>query len=192
MKDLEKNIFEYLSRHLSPERVEHSYHVSVFSVELAAIYGCDVLKAQTAALLHDCAKGMSGKELIKICEKNKIKVNYFDDIKKNSPQLLHSYVSAYIAEKNLKVKSKEILSAIKSHTLGRPGMGLLEKIIFVADAVSLDRSHSHSAKIRTLARAELEKAFICVLSNKIKYVMDSDGWLCLQAIDTWNYYAKKD
>lgn len=192
MKDLEKNIFEYLSRHLSPKRFEHSYYVSVLSVELASIYGCDVLKAQTAALLHDCAKGMSDKELIKTCVKNKIKVNYFDSIKKNSPQLLHSYVSAYAAGKKLKIKSREILYAIRSHTLGRPEMGLLEKIIFVADAVSADRKHSHCSKVRTLARANLEKAFMCVLSNKIKYVINSGEWLCHQTIDTWNYYAKKD
>jgi predicted HD superfamily hydrolase involved in NAD metabolism len=192
MKELEKNIFGYLSKKLSPKRFEHSYNVSQFAVELASLHGEDILKAQTAGLLHDCAKNLSDKKLIKACAKEKPEIKYFDEIKENAPHLLHSYVSAYIAGSHFGVKDKDVLAAIRSHTLGRPGMCRLEKIIFVADSLSSDRKHKHASKTRKLARKNFEEAFLCVLSNKIKYVLDNGIWLCKQTSDTWNYYAKKD
>jgi len=192
MKNLEKNIFEYLSRNLSPKRFEHSYNVSKLAVELAARHGENILKAQTAALLHDCAKNMSGAELVKTCARAKIKVKYFDEIKINAPHLLHSHVSAYIAKKHFCIKDKNILAAIENHTLGRPGMSVLEKIIFIADFASLDRKHKHTSKIRKTAMVNLEEALIRVISDEIKYIAGKGMWLCMQSVDTWNYYAKKD
>ena len=64
MKSMEKEIFDYLSRKLSPKRFEHSYNVSVLASELAEIHGENILKAQTAGLLHDCAKSMTDKQMI--------------------------------------------------------------------------------------------------------------------------------
>ncbi|MCL1971934.1 MAG: bis(5'-nucleosyl)-tetraphosphatase (symmetrical) YqeK [Endomicrobia bacterium] len=192
MKDLEKNIFKYLSRNLSPKRFEHSYNVSKLSVALAERHGESILKAQTAALLHDCAKNMSGSGLVKTCTRAKIKVKYFDEIKRNAPHLLHSHVSAYIAKKHFRIKDKNILAAIENHTLGRPDMSVLEKIIFIADYASLDRKHKHASKIRKTAMVNLEEAFIHTVSDEIKYIVDKGIWLCMQSVDTWNYYAKKD
>ena len=192
MKDLEKKIFQYLARNLSPKRFEHSYNVSKVAAELAELSGEDVFKAQTAALLHDCAKNMSGKELVKSCLKNAIKIKYFNEITENAPHLLHCCVSAHIAEKGFGIKDKDVLAAIENHTLGRPDMCVLEKIIFTADYASPDRKHNHAAKVRRLAEKNLQEAFIYVLSNKIKYALDGRMWLCMQTIDTWNYYAQKD
>ena len=192
MKNLEKNIFEYLSRNLSPKRFEHSYNVSEFAVKLASLHGENILKARIAALLHDCAKNMSGGELVKLCARAKIKIRYFEEIKKNAPHLLHSHVSAYIARKHFNIKDKNILAAIENHTLGRPDMSVLEKIIFVADFASIDRKHKHVSKIRKLAMTNPEEAFIYALADGIKYVVDKGLWLCRQTVDTWNYYAKKN
>lgn len=192
MKDLEKKIFEYLSKNLSPKRFEHSYNVSKFACELAGIYGTDILKTQTAALVHDCAKGMNDSMLINILKKSGTRIKYFDEISHHAPGLLHSFAGALIAEKEFKIKDNEILNAVRYHTLGRPGMDMLEKILFVSDAVSYDRKYKGIAKIRKLAKTDIEEAFLSVLSNKIIYIIKEGMWLCLQTIDTWNYYAQKN
>lgn len=44
---------------------------------------------------------------------------------------LHAPVSAYIAEKEFNVQDKEILSAIRWHTLGRLDMSDFEKLFFL-------------------------------------------------------------
>ncbi|MDR1695475.1 MAG: bis(5'-nucleosyl)-tetraphosphatase (symmetrical) YqeK [Endomicrobium sp.] len=188
-KTSEENIFGYLQKHLSPKRFEHSYNVAKFAAELAKAHGADILKAQTAGLLHDCAKFKTDKQLISFCEKRKIMSKYFDGIKKYSPQLLHSYAGAAIAKEKLGITDKDILNAVRNHTLGRENMSLLEKIIFVSDAVSFDRKSAESSKIRKLAFTHFEKAFLKVIAKKIQYVLDGGKWLCPQAIDTRNYYV---
>jgi len=192
MKNTEEKIFEYISANLSPKRFEHSYHVARFAYELAAIHGANALNAQTAGLLHDCAKSMSDSQLINFFKNRENKVRYSDDIKKHAPHLLHCYAGAVIAKEKLGVKNSDILNAIINHTLGRENMSPLEKIIFIADSASYDRKCAGCAKMRTLAKKDLDAGFLAVLANKIKYVIDSRGWICRQTIDTWNYYAKKD
>ncbi|MDR1195279.1 MAG: bis(5'-nucleosyl)-tetraphosphatase (symmetrical) YqeK [Endomicrobium sp.] len=192
MKNLEQKIFEYLYRNLSPKRFEHSYYVSKFAVSLAEGKGVNILKVQTAALLHDCAKSMTGKELINFLKNHKRKIKYFKEIIKYYPQLLHSYAGALVIKNEFKIKDKEILNAVKYHTLGRPSMSMTEKILFVADALSRDRKYKGIVEIRNLAKKDIDAAFMIVLSNKIKYVLSGGKRLCPQTVDTWNYYAKKD
>lgn len=192
MKSLERDIFKYLSENLSPERFEHSYRVSVFAVKLARIYGADILKVRTAALLHDCAKGMSGEELVGFLKKDKAGIEYFKEMAKYSPLLLHSYAGEKIIKKLFNINDKNILLPVRYHTLGRPAMSLYEKILFTADAVSCDRKYKGASRIRKKACTDLDAAFAAVLYNKISYVLKAGLWLCPQSVDTWNYYAQKN
>lgn len=191
MESLEKKIFDYLSENLSPKRVEHSYQVSVYAVKLASLYGENKLNAQIAGLLHDCAKSKTDKELIDILKKQKKDIEYFKDIKKYSPGILHSFAGAEIAKKKFNIKNEDILNAIANHTFGRPDMSKLEIIIFVADFASYDRKYAHALKARKIAATNLKEAFIYVLSKKIEYIISAREWFCPQTLDTWNYYAKK-
>ena len=189
MKNLEEKIFDYLTKNLSPQRFEHSYQTAKLAVYLARIYNFDVLKAQTAGLLHDCAKGMLGETLISFCRRNCRKVKNFEEIVKYAPNVLHSFAGAAVAKKRLKIKDKDILNAINNHTLGRKNMSALEKIIFVSDAVSYDRKGAQYSRIRKLAAADFDAAFKAVMYNKIKYALGKGRWLCPQALETCNYYA---
>jgi nicotinate-nucleotide adenylyltransferase len=189
MKNFEQKIFDYLAAHLSPKRFEHSYYTAKFAVELARIYGVDALKAQTAGLLHDCAKGMAKKTLISFCEKNCNKTTNFKDIVKYAPQILHSFAGEIIAKEKFGIKDKDVLNSIKNHTLGRPNMSSLEKILFTADAVSYDRKFHFSSKIRKLAKTDFDAAFKAVMRHKMEYVLIKGVWLCPAALKTWNYYA---
>lgn len=189
MKSMEKEIFDYLSRKLSPKRFEHSYNVSVLASELAEIHGENILKAQTAGLLHDCAKSMTDKQMISFLKNKNVKIPYFKEMSEKSPQLLHSFAAAEIAKEKFGIKDADLLNAIKSHTLGREDMSLLEKIIFVADSASVDRKCKHSAGIRKLARKDIEKAFIKALSKKITYIIGEKEPIFPQTIITWNYYV---
>ncbi|MDR3330824.1 MAG: bis(5'-nucleosyl)-tetraphosphatase (symmetrical) YqeK [Endomicrobium sp.] len=187
-QNIEKQIFEYLSQHLSSKKVEHSYNVSMLAVKIALKNDTNLLKARIASLLHDCAKFMSDEELVKFFRGHQ-SIKYFREIVNFSPQLLHSFASEIIARKNFKIKDRDILNAIKYHTLGRENMSVLEKIVFVADSVSLDRHWRRSAEIKKLAKNSLNVAFFEVLKEKIGYVVKNGNWLCQQTICTWNWYV---
>ena len=195
-KNIEKQIFNYLSENLTPKKLEHSYNVAMLAADLASRHSSnDTLKARTAGLLHDCAKLMTDKELIDFFKKRNKTLKYFKDISKFSPHLLHSFAGGNVAREKFKIKDKDILNAIKNHTLGRGNMSVLEKIIFVADYVSRDRKWKYAKRIRNLAKNDLNKAFFEALIKKMEYVINNSMWMCPQIIDTWNWYVsngKKD
>jgi predicted HD superfamily hydrolase involved in NAD metabolism len=187
--NLNKEIFRYLSLHLNPKRLEHSYNVANLAVFLAEKNGVNTLKAWRAGLLHDCAKPMTNKELITFFKNRKKNFKYFKEISANSPQLLHSFVGEVIAREHLKIKDNAVLKAIKNHTLGRENMSVLERLIFVSDSICLDRKWKHVGSLRKLAKEDLNKAFFEVLAQKIDYVVCNNGWICPKTIDTWNWYV---
>jgi predicted HD superfamily hydrolase involved in NAD metabolism len=194
-KNIEKQIFDYLSENLSPKKLEHSYNVAMLVVELVSKHALDKVKAQTAGLLHDCAKFMTDKDFIDFFKKRNKTFKYFKDIIKFSPHLLHSFAGEIVAKEKFEIKDRDILNAIKNHTLGRKNMCTIEKIIFVADYVSYDRKWKYAKRIRNLAKNDLNKAFFEVLTKKIEYIIDKGMWLCPQIVDTWNWYVsdnKKD
>lgn len=192
MKNTEKQIFDYLYKNLSPKRFEHSYNVSLTAIELSKIFKESTFEAQVAGLLHDCAKAKTDKELIAFYRNRKKGIKYFFEIKNNSPKLLHSFASAVIAKEKLGIKNKNILNAIKNHTLGRNNMSVLEKIIFVADVISKDRKYKGISKIRKIAKQNIDEAFMAAMKLKIIHTIEKREWICPQSIDTWNFYAKKD
>jgi predicted HD superfamily hydrolase involved in NAD metabolism len=190
-KNLEKQIFDYLYKHLNPSRFEHSYNVAMLAVDLALKHNESVFKAQIGGLLHDCAKNMDHKEMINILKKDK-NTKFLLDIYKFSPHLLHSFAGEVIAEKEFKIKNKDILNAIKNHTLGRLNMSNLEKIIFVADCCSKDRELKEAKSICSLAKTNLDKALLQVLQVKMQFVIYNNTWLCPKMLDTWNFYVYKN
>jgi predicted HD superfamily hydrolase involved in NAD metabolism len=191
-KNIEKQIFDYLSKNLSPKRLKHSYNVAMLATELAPKYALDTAKVQIAGLLHDCAKFMTNEEVINFCKKRSKPLKYFKDIIKFSPHLLHSFAGKIVAKEKFKIKDRDILNAIKNHTLGRKNMCVIEKIIFVTDYVSYDRKWKYAKRIRDLAENDLNKAFFEVLKKKIEHIIDNGMWLCPQIVDTWNWYVSNN
>jgi nicotinate-nucleotide adenylyltransferase len=187
--DIDEEIFEYLSLHLNPKRLEHSYNVANLAGLLAEKNGVSVLKAWLAGLLHDCAKSMTDEELVKFFKNRKKTFKYFKEISVNYPHLLHSFAGEIIAKERFKIKEESVLKAIKNHTLGRKNMSILERLIFVSDSISHDRKWKHAGALRELAKEDLNKAFFEVLVQKIAYVIRISGWLCPQTLDTWNWYV---
>ena len=187
-KNIEQKIYNYLSSHLKPERYKHVLAVNDLAIKLAKSYKLDIMKVSVAALLHDCAKNMSLEENIKYIKKNKLKIKNADFVVKYLPQVLHSNIGADIANKEFNIKDKEIINSIKNHTVGRVGMSKYEKVIFIADALSLDRKYKKSFVSKKIMFNDLDKTFKLVLQNKIKYVVSAFKVLHPDIIKIWNYY----
>lgn len=187
-KNIEQKIYNYLSSHLKPTRYNHVLAVNDLAIKLAKNYKIDVMKISIAALLHDCAKNMSLEGNIKYIKKNNLKIKYSDFVIKYLPQVLHSYIGADIAKKEFNIRDKEIINSIRNHTVGRIGMSKFEKIIFVADALSLDRQYNKSFVPKEIMFSDLDKTFKLVLQNKIKYVVSNFKVLHPDIIKIWNYY----
>lgn len=165
------SIRKKLEAKLTPARYEHTLSVSFTCMALAMRYGYDLEKAELAGLLHDCAKRYDDPKIIKKCEKHGIVLT---DSELRSPAVIHAKLGAFLAERKFGVSDPEILSAIACHTTGKPQMGLLDKILYVADYIEPRRDKAPGlADMRRLAFEDLDEALYQILKGTLAYLEQS-------------------
>ena len=170
---------------MSPKRFQHTLGVRKEAVRLAAIHGLPIQKAALAALLHDCAKGMNLKDMSRLAREQHLTES---EAVLSSGALLHAPVGAYLAKKEFGIRDEEVLSAIRSHTVGRPGMSLLEMCIFVADATEEGREDYPGLKeLRALCGQSLPAAVYRSLELTREYVEETGRTFDPASLDTMNY-----
>ena len=145
---------------LTPPRLEHTLRVADSAKELAGRYGEDKNKAITAALLHDIMKDTPREEQLYLIEKSGIILTCADLA---SPKIWHSIAGAAYLRGELGIADGDIFNAVYYHTTGRAGMSLLEKVIYIADYISADRTYSGVEDMRHLAHNSLEEAMLFAL-----------------------------
>ncbi len=182
--ELIDKIKEDLKNTLSERRYIHSLGVMEMAVELAQIYNVDEKKAELAGLLHDNAKEMTPEELLKYVDDNNIKIS---EVERINTKILHGKVGADIAKKKYGV-SKEIQEAIEYHTTTNPNMTTLDKIVFVADKIELNRkSATYDIEAeRELAKKDLDGAVIFIINSNITSLIQKDKLINEESIQTRN------
>lgn len=178
-----------LESRLDPMRYEHSLSVSFTSVALAMRYGYDIHKAEIAGLLHDCAKRFSDSVLIAKCEKHGIPLAE-DELR--APAVIHAIYGAWIAEHKFGIQDEEILSAIRCHTTGKPAMGMLDKILYVADYIEPRREKAGNLpEMRYLAFQDLDQAVYALLSSSLSYLGKKGGNVAGMTRQAFMYYEEE-
>lgn len=178
-------ILKWLKENLNEKRYIHTLGTADCAKELAQKFGLNSEKAYLAGLLHDCAKCFSNEKLLDIIHQH-LDV---EECEMLNYKTLHAPVSAYIAENEFKITDKEILSAIRWHTLGRLDMTDFEKIVFIADKIEPNtRDKEYSDKIRVLLNEEngLNKALLKCYKETIKSLVKRDLKICLLTIEIYN------
>ncbi len=120
----------WLQGNLDEQRLIHSLGCAQESAKFAQMFGLDEKRAYIAGLLHDCAKCLDFEKLSEIAQNLNL-----DEKELTNKKVLHAPVSAFLASTEFGITDKEILSAIRWHTLGKLEMTLLEKIVFLADKI---------------------------------------------------------
>lgn len=164
-EDLLPRLREMMNAH----RYTHTLGVRDAAVLLAQRFRVPVMQAALAALLHDCAKGMSTRELREIALREQLTD---DDEILSSGAMLHGIVGAYLAKSLFGVTDETVLSAIRYHTMGKRDMTDLELCIFVADAIESNREpYPGLENIRKAAETSLARAALLSLYGTRDYVL---------------------
>ncbi len=167
-----REIKEYIERNYSEKRKIHTEGVRVTAMELARRYGADPAKAELAALFHDMYRGVSENSL-----------NYYvkhlglDEKYMNNCNLAHGKIAAIVMKRDFEITDDDIVNAVSYHTTGRENMSLLEKIIYLADAIEPNRVYPGVDELRKLADEDLDKACLLSLTNTINFVRASGKYL---------------
>ena len=171
------------------KRYEHTLGVAYTATALAMRYGASLKDAELAGLLHDCAKCLTDEKRLAICEKHNISMN---EIERRNPFLLHAKVGSYLAMDEFNVTNSDVINAILNHTTGRPGMSLLEKIIFVADYIEPNRKQAPNlSEVRKMAFIDLDNTLVVILKDILEYLESTEGEIDPMTRKTYEYYAGK-
>ena len=183
-----KKIKKDLKKELDKNRYQHTLGVMYTASCLAMRYSGDIQQAMLAGLLHDCAKCIPAERQIHLCEKNRIPMR---DVELKNPHLLHAKLGALLAKSQYGIKDKTVLHAIEAHTTGMPNMGLLDKIIFVADYIEPHRDKAPDlAEVRKLAFDDINEAVLRILYDTIHYLDQRRGAVDPVTYDTYEFYWK--
>lgn len=148
-------ILNYLSDKLTSERFNHVLSVQETAIGLARIHHEDVWKTNLAALLHDVVKWMDDDQLYTAAIQYEIEL---DPIEKIMPSLMHAIVGVKYAINLFNVTDLDVLEAIRNHTTGNSGMGIIAKLLYVADFSEPTREYIEAESIREIAKKDLDQA----------------------------------
>ncbi len=168
---------------LGEYRFRHSLCVAEEAARLAARYGADEAKAYTAGLLHDIMKDTDPNTQLQILTEFGIMP---DETEMASRTLWHAMSGAAFIEHILGVDDPEILQAVRYHTTGRAGMSLLEKVLFVADFTSADRTYPDVEVMRRLADISLEKAMVYGIDYTVRQLLASERVIHPHTVAAYN------
>jgi predicted HD superfamily hydrolase involved in NAD metabolism len=106
-------------------------------------------------------------------------------------ELWHAPAGAYLAEKEAGIIDPEVLEAIRFHTSGRPGMTLLDKIIYLADYIEPGRHFPGVEEVRNVAKENLDKALIMAVKNTIIFLLKKNQTVYPETFYTYNDLIRK-
>lgn len=178
---------KYLKDVLPENRYEHTLRVGLLAKDLAKQYNIDPEKAYLTGILHDVAKKRED-ELLK-----KYDISSFipdEDLEKYFP-ILHSALGAMEAKEVFGIQDQEMLDAICYHTTGRPKMGTLEKIVYIADSCEPNRKGDFVSEIREIAFENLDLAVLKLMDFSLKICIERDRVIHPLTIEARNYYLQK-
>lgn len=157
---------EILQALISPQRLRHSIGVAELAKKLAAVYGEDEGIMYRAGLLHDAAKDIPYDEALVMCGELEAEL---DPLERTMPPLVHPKLGAELIKCLFGVKEGVITSAVRCHTVGKPGMSTADKIIFIADMCEESRSFPGVEDIRCAAFDNLDRACVMCINSTIEF-----------------------
>lgn len=166
-----------LEKRLSAHRFAHTLGVMREAERLAARFCPEQKeKAVLAGLLHDAAREFTESQYLWIG---------LDPSGAGSAVLLHGAAAAILAGTRYGIRDAEIEEALRVHTTGKPGMGLLAQILFVADYTEPGRTGAHFDRVRTVLEERGLMAAVaeeCTLS--IAHLRAKNAVICPDTIET--------
>lgn len=163
---LEENVKNNFKQAGQENTLAHILQVRYHILILAQKFGLNPDQAAIAALLHDISRLISTSEYLEMAEAFDLEILPEE---RQLPDLLHQKLSRIIAVETFDITDKEVLNAIACHTTLRPGATTLDKILFLADKLSWEKSHRPAFMPLVIKQLDksLDGAVYCYLFNTL-------------------------
>ena len=190
IKDYEEKYSGYidiLKEVLSKKRFTHSVNVAEMCYELAKKHGDDTEKAYLAGLLHDIKKEETPNAQKSLAVLSDMDVSPEE---LETPALWHGPAAAYYLKTKLMITDEDILFAVRYHTAGNADMSKLQKIVYLGDLVSADRSYKDVEKYRKYSFDDLDSAMYHALKYSVGETLGKGGLVPPGTINAYNFYTR--
>ncbi|MDR1565367.1 MAG: bis(5'-nucleosyl)-tetraphosphatase (symmetrical) YqeK [Oscillospiraceae bacterium] len=181
-KEIRKRYEKLLSKLISNDRLYHSQCVAEEAVRLAKQYGADLEKAELAGLLHDILKTSKEAQKEILLKMNPLPTT----LELLTPKLWHAMAGSEYLRTQLEITDEDVINAVRYHTTARGGMSLLEKIIYLADFTSADRSYSGVKQMREAVDSSLRKGLEIALKFTIEELLEANLPIHPDTINAYN------
>ncbi|MCF0136590.1 MAG: HD domain-containing protein [Lachnospiraceae bacterium] len=186
---LREEVLAWVEPRIKPARFTHTLGVEQLAVTLARIYSPeDYMSASLAALLHDNAKNLPLDVQQYLCNQHYPEM----ELRREHSAVFHAFAGAAEARRVFPQASEDIINAIAYHTTGRPGMSVLEKIIYCADYAEANRDpFPELLEVRKVLRQDLDEGLRMILSGTGSYVRAKGKVVFPLTEETLQYYEKE-
>lgn len=147
---------------LKEHRWQHVQRVAGLCRQFAGGNGYDERKAYCAGMLHDIAKNMNRETL-----EGYMKTFCPEYIDRNW-QVWHQYVGAVILQRELKMRDRKIIKAVRNHATG-DDQDILSMIVYCADKLDPGRGYDSSQQI-ALCTKNITDGYKLVRKEQIEYL----------------------
>lgn len=170
-----------LRSYQTAELFAHSQAVVLTAMRLNSLHNLklDFRRVFLACLLHDNAKQRPSLDGLDV------------PIDAVGTPVLHQFLGAEKAKRDFGIEDSEVLNAIRYHTTAKAAMTLLERLVYTADSVSIDRNYEPIPQIRELALRDFDEGFRAVLSYTYSKVQASGRAMHPLTLEAVKYYLDK-
>lgn len=172
---------------LKENRVAHVLGCRDAAVELARQYGENEVDAARAGLLHDITKALDGPLQLTLCSEYDILLSKFSQ---ENPKTLHALTGSLVAEQVFG-EDQAVVTAIRYHTTGRPAMSRLEKILYLADYIEVNRNFPGVDRLRAAAHRSLDEGMLMGLEMTLSQLREQKRQISQNSIDAARYLREQ-
>lgn len=172
---------------LSKKRFAHSMNVAEECFKLAEKYGADKRRCYLAGMLHDVMKEDLPERQKQYTADSGLNP---DPAELAAKSLWHAVAGGYFVREVLKIEDREVISAIRYHTVGCARMTLMEKIVYLGDMISAERDYKGVEKMREYCYKDINLAMSVALIYQLESVCGKCGAIPVSTFEAYNYYLK--
>lgn len=186
MDDKLKKYLDIVRPHLTEHRYTHTLGVLQTAEQLNRQYGGNLEAIQIAAILHDIAKFWDAERL-----KNEIIQHHLGgELLGYDKETWHAPVGAAYVKRELGITDDLIVESIRNHTVGRAGMGIEEKIIWLSDYIEPGRHFPGVDEVREIAKVNLDEALLSGLDRTITFLIKQKKKIHPNTFETRNWFIE--
>lgn len=166
---------------------EHVERMRALARELAPALGANLARVEVAAAGHDLARALGAEALL--AEARRLGITP-SEVEEAAPILLHGAIAAERLRREMGVADEEVLEAVRWHTTGRAGMGLVAQAVFLADKLEPDKV-ARTPSLRAIvpvAAKDPAHAIAAFLTDELSAQIRRGALLHPAAVETRNYF----